>query len=71
MIFSRDVHQLVIIPIEAMVKLVREISANPLGFQTAEAGADFQEGMETTMLIQTITKIGGLMRVGFGEAGDC
>ena len=27
------------------------------------------EGMETTLLLQTITKIGSLMRVGFGEAG--
>jgi class 3 adenylate cyclase len=29
----------------------------------------FVEGMETTMLLSTITKIGGLMCVGFGEAG--
>ena len=29
----------------------------------------FSEGMETTILLSTITKIGGLMRVGFGEAG--
>lgn len=29
----------------------------------------FLEGMETTILLSTITKIGGLMRVGFGEAG--
>lgn len=29
----------------------------------------FLDGMETTILLTTITKIGGLMRVGFGEAG--
>eukprot|EP00607_Mallomonas_marina_P000450 CAMPEP_0182439116 /NCGR_PEP_ID=MMETSP1167-20130531/86234_1 /TAXON_ID=2988 /ORGANISM="Mallomonas Sp, Strain CCMP3275" /LENGTH=845 /DNA_ID=CAMNT_0024632733 /DNA_START=352 /DNA_END=2889 /DNA_ORIENTATION=- len=29
----------------------------------------FKEGMETTMLLQTINKIGGLMRICFGEAG--
>ena len=29
----------------------------------------FIAGMETTILLTTITKIGGLMRIGFGEAG--
>jgi hypothetical protein len=29
----------------------------------------FLEGMETTILLTTINKIGGLMQVGFGEAG--
>ena len=29
----------------------------------------FIDGMETTILLTTITKIGGLMKVGFGEAG--
>ena len=29
----------------------------------------FVDGMETTILLTTITKIGALMRVGFGEAG--
>ena len=33
------------------------------------AADGFSEGMETTILLSTITKIGGLMRVGFGEAG--
>jgi len=69
--FSSDVNRLVIIPIEKMVSLVQQISKNPLGVEYKMLGEDdgFLEGMETTLLLQTITKIGGLMRVGFGEAG--
>ena len=72
MIFSKDVDTLVIIPIEKMVKLVRDISINPLGknhsIRDDEFGAT-DDGMETTLLLRTISKIAGLMRVGFGEAG--
>lgn len=69
--FSSDVNRLVIGPIERLVELVRKISANPLGVEYKMLGADegFVDGMETTVLLATITKIGGLMRVGFGEAG--
>jgi class 3 adenylate cyclase len=54
-----------------MVHLVQEISKNPLGVEYKMLGEEdgFLEGMETTLLLQTITKIGSLMRVGFGEAG--
>ena len=72
MTFSRDVNSLVIIPIEKMVQLVREISANPLGKNfslTPEEIKEMDDGMETTLLLRTISKIAGLMRVGFGEAG--
>ncbi len=69
--FSADVDRLVIGPIERMVELVQKISANPLGVEYKMLGAEdgFVEGMETTALLATITKIGRLMRVGFGEAG--
>ena len=69
--FSTDVNTLVIIPIEKMVALVQDISKNPLGVEYKMLGEEdgFLEGMETTLLLQTINKIGGLMRVGFGEAG--
>jgi class 3 adenylate cyclase len=69
--FSSDVNRLVIIPIERMVELVQKISANPLGVEYKMLGADdgFIDGMETTALLATITKIGRLMKVGFGEAG--
>ena len=69
--FSSDVTRLVIVPIERLVDLVRKISANPLGVEYKMLGSKegFYEGMETTVLLATINKIGGLMRVGFGEAG--
>ena len=72
MTFSRDVNNLVILPIEKMVQLVREISANPLGKDFSLSPDEIKgsdDGMETTLLLRTISKIAGLMRVGFGEAG--
>mmetsp|Transcript_25011 Transcript_25011/g.54525 ORF Transcript_25011/g.54525 Transcript_25011/m.54525 type:complete len:934 (+) Transcript_25011:232-3033(+) len=72
MTFSRDVNTLVIVPIEKMVKLVRDISANPLGknhYLRPEEIKEMDDGMETTLLLHTISKIAGLMRIGFGEAG--
>jgi class 3 adenylate cyclase len=69
--FSSDVNKLIIGPIERLVDLVRKISANPLGVEYKMLGAKegFLEGMETTILLTTINRIGGLMQVGFGEAG--
>lgn len=69
--FSHDVNRLVIVPIEQMVTLVKKISTNPLGveYKYFDENDGFIEGMETTILLSTITKIAGLMRVGFGEAG--
>ena len=72
MTFSRDVNNLVIIPIEKMVQLVREISANPLGKNftlTPNEIKQMDDGMETTLLLRTISKIAGLMRIRFSEAG--
>mmetsp|Transcript_37968 Transcript_37968/g.79521 ORF Transcript_37968/g.79521 Transcript_37968/m.79521 type:complete len:864 (-) Transcript_37968:224-2815(-) len=70
--FTKDVRNLVIVPIEHMIQLVREISENPLGKDFSLKVDDKKhkdDGMETTLLIRTISKIAGLMRVGFGEAG--
>eukprot|EP01040_Poterioochromonas_malhamensis_P011691 gene11691-12756_t len=69
--FTLDVQNLVITPIEKLVALVKKIAQNPLGVEYKMMGEDegFKDGMETTVLLTTITKIGGLMRVGFGEAG--
>jgi class 3 adenylate cyclase len=70
--FNQDIHVLVILPIEHMMHLVREISENPLGKQLSrmlDNNMHNDDGMETTRLIRTISKIAGLMRVGFGEAG--
>lgn len=69
--FTKDVNRLVIVPIEKMVSLVQKISEDPLGVDYKMLGEEdgFIQGMETTILLQTINKIGSLMRVGFGEAG--
>ena len=54
-----------------MVGLVKKISADPLGVDYDAMGRidGFLAGMETTILLTTIAKLGGLMRVGFGQAG--
>ncbi|KAL7469701.1 hypothetical protein ACHAXS_009970 [Conticribra weissflogii] len=70
--FTKDVRNLVIVPIERMVELVHEISENPLGNNLSSKIDDINhndDGFETTLLLRTISKIAGLMRVGFGEAG--
>ncbi|KAL3784601.1 hypothetical protein HJC23_007057 [Cyclotella cryptica] len=68
--FTKDVRHLVIVPIEKMIQLVREISENPLGKDFSLIDDKHEnDDMETTVLIRTISKIAGLMRVGFGEAG--
>jgi len=71
MAFTQDVNNMVLRPIETMIELVKEISENPLAkeFKSASNIHKKNDGMETTLILQTITKIAGLMRVGFGEAG--
>jgi len=58
-------NQLIINPIERLVDLVRKISANPLGVEYKMLGEKegFKAGMETTILLTTINRIGGLMQV--------
>jgi len=69
-IFSNEVQVLVIAPVEKMVNLVQKISANPLGVEYKMLSSeDMSQGMETAILLQTINKIGSLMRIGFGDAG--
>ena len=71
--FTHDVNVLVLRPIEQMVALVKEITENPLKREFESVSKDkvahMTDGMETTIILQTITKIAGLMRIGFGEAG--
>ena len=61
--------KLVLRPIEAMVQVVHQISENPLQEHFETDTSLFKRGMETTMLLHTITKIAGLLRLGFGSAG--
>lgn len=67
MAFTADTNRLVIKPIEDMMKRVTEIGNHPLS--TRPVSKVQNDGMETTFLLQTIDKIGNLMRIGFGEAG--
>ncbi len=76
MVFAYDANRLVLRPIEIMLKIVEAIAMNPLetaytnvvNMRSNEA-ADLREGFETTMLLTTILKIGGLLKIGFGECG--
>jgi len=70
---SRDVNNLVTIPIQKMVQLIREISHNPLrkdySVTTGAMTANTDDVFETELLLGNISKIAALMRIGFGEAG--
>ena len=65
-VFTQDAHQLVIAPIENMVKLVQDLAENPL---QKFSNKTQNQGYETAMLENCIKKIGGLLQVGFGDAG--
>lgn len=74
---TRDAETLVIVPIERMMVLVKNLAENPLGKTKVDAQLDEgdaqlakDEGYETAMLEQTLGKIGGLLQVGFGVAGS-
>merc|ERR1719440_2753352 len=77
--FSKDTQTLVIAPIEKMVNIVKQLADDPLKkpeIQEDEGEEAFAENvkkssgqLETSMLETTILKIGGLLQVGFGEAG--
>ena len=68
-LFSYYAEKLVLAPIEAMVQVVHQISENPLSEHFETDMKVFKRGMETTMLLHVITKIAGLLRLGFGSAG--
>jgi len=71
--FTRDAQTLVIGPIERMMELVNKLAENPLAstktekkiYEEDEPPGDY----ETSMLEETLSKIGGLLQVGFGSAG--
>ena len=68
--FSYDINKIVIAPVESMVNLVNELKANPLAdFSKRDVDSKAEKAYETKLLENTIKKIGGLLRVGFGEAG--
>ena len=76
---------MVITPIEEMMTKVKRISENPLKAQQDEENEQLiiekyelggnkkkskEAPLETVMLEQTLIKIGGLLALGFGEAGS-
>ena len=85
LILSRVTQEMVITPIEEMMTKVKRISENPLKAQQDEENEQliiekYELGgnkkkskdapLETVMLEQTLIKIGGLLALGFGEAGS-
>ncbi|KFG31685.1 adenylate and guanylate cyclase catalytic domain-containing protein [Toxoplasma gondii RUB] len=75
-VFARDTQILVVAPIEKMVNIVKQLADDPLRQPTmepqTEESSEKQKSanqLETSMLETTILKIGGLLQVGFGEAG--
>ncbi|ESS35638.1 adenylate and guanylate cyclase catalytic domain-containing protein [Toxoplasma gondii VEG] len=70
-------HTLVIEPIEKMVQIIKQLARDPLkrpqvtdSDEVATSKKNKNESkLETSMLENTILKIGGLMQLGFGQAG--
>jgi class 3 adenylate cyclase len=78
MVFSTDTQNLVIAPIEKMVMIVKQLADDPLAKPDIEEDCELVDApatkkrdgqIETSMLENTILKIGALLQVGFGEAG--
>lgn len=72
LVFTHDSNDLVIEPIERMMNMVEQLSKNPLKKTLVEPEANEagKESFETTLLEQTLSKIGQLLQIGFGQAGD-
>jgi len=75
MAFSKDANELVLAPIEKMVKYVKDMSENPLGAgKSGKVSRPSTENLEhsnleTRVLETSIAKICSLLALGFGDAG--
>lgn len=73
--FTRIAETLVIGPIERMVNMVKQLADNPLASVDSVERHDHVDDhksratYETVLLETTLAKIGGLLQIGFGEAG--
>jgi len=73
--FQNDTQSLVIGPMEKMVNIIKQLAEDPLRKPDSIAGGtmaaptDDAPQLETTMLENTIAKIGHLLQIGFGEDG--
>lgn len=87
--FSNDTNELVLEPIENMIKKIKNISNDPISAIEKNEEIDYQkdmldkednknccsksvnkESLETFLLNKTLTKIGTLLALGYGEAGS-
>jgi hypothetical protein len=72
-IFSINNRINVLDPIEKLMNRVIQLCENPLLDSSCDGShlqfKDASESVETDLLLETIEKIGNLMRMGFGEAG--
>ncbi|CBZ53320.1 putative adenylyl cyclase [Neospora caninum Liverpool] len=76
-LFSSFTHTLVIEPIEKMVQIIKQLARDPLKRPQVTGNDEVatskkhknESKLETSMLENTILKIGGLMQLGFGQAG--
>ena len=71
-VYTQDATVLVVGPIERMMSLVRRLAENPLGNMSQRkrnSQKKIDQTDETFLLDQTLTKISGLLQVGFGAAG--
>ncbi len=75
-LFSKDANNLMIEPIERMVKIVKKLAHDPLAnlaeHSTRERSGESEHSsdqLETSLVEAALVKIGGLLQVGFGEAG--
>ena len=71
MSFSKDANELVLFPIERMIKKVRMLADNPLAGSKMQNEDDDEEDnqYETRILENAFVKISSLLAVGFGDAG--
>jgi class 3 adenylate cyclase len=74
-VFTFDVENLVLKPIQRMMNLVEQVAKDPLAqghfshYSDDNGHQEESHEYETRLLEDTITKITSLLRVGFGEAG--
>mmetsp|Transcript_4336 Transcript_4336/g.4340 ORF Transcript_4336/g.4340 Transcript_4336/m.4340 type:complete len:869 (-) Transcript_4336:157-2763(-) len=73
-VFTMDVEELVLKPIQRMMNMVEQVAKDPLSpvhfSHFSDDGKEIESHeYETRLLEDTIEKITGLLRVGFGEAG--
>lgn len=81
--FTKDTNDLVVEPIEKMTRNIKDLSKNPIAAMQNHENEDIVENvkdkgcfrkkkeapLETAILEKTISKIGALLALGFGEAG--